>query len=80
MSSLEKSCSCEHLVQIACDLIQSGGVVGGPRILINQQQNPVELFFCNPDLIWRSDFNLPRLGQGAFKIAFQAVFRVLFDL
>jgi len=40
-------------------------------------QNPVELVFCNPDLIWKSDFNLPRLGQGSFKVAFQAVFRAL---
>jgi len=64
-------------IQIACDVIQSGGLVGGPHIPINQQQNPVELVFCNPDLIWRSDFNLPRLGQGAFKVAFQAVFQDL---
>lgn len=32
--------------------------------------------FCNPDLIWRSDFDRPRLGQGAFKEAFQAVYKV----
>jgi len=66
----------QRSVQIACDVIQSGGFVGGPHVPINQQQNPLELVFCNPDLIWRSDFNLPRLGQGAFKVAFQAVFRV----
>ena len=68
--------ACNHSVQIACDVIRSGGFVGGPYIPLNQQQSPVELVFCNPDLIWRSDFNLPRLGQGAFRVAFQAVFRV----
>ncbi|KAI9442660.1 HAD-like domain-containing protein [Lactarius indigo] len=34
---------------------------------------PVELVFCNPDLQWRSEFPRPRLGQGAFREAFQAV-------
>jgi len=38
-------------------------------------RKPVELVFCNPDLIWQSDFETPRLGQGAFKVAFQAVFQ-----
>jgi len=37
----------------------------------------VQLFFCNPDLVWRSDFERPRLGQGAFKEAFQAVYKSL---
>ncbi|KAJ7251849.1 HAD-like domain-containing protein [Mycena haematopus] len=29
------------------------------------------------DLIWRSGFERPRLGQGAFKVAFQSVFKAL---
>ncbi|CAK5265587.1 unnamed protein product [Mycena citricolor] len=64
-------------VQIICDIIQSAGVVGGPYIPLHEQKKPVELVFCNPDLIWRSDFEQPRLGQGAFKTAFQAVFKEL---
>ncbi|KAJ7647569.1 HAD-like domain-containing protein [Roridomyces roridus] len=64
-------------VQVICDVIQSGGFVGGPYVPLDQQKNPVELVFCNPDLIWRSDFSTPRLGQGAFKEAFQAVFKAL---
>ncbi|KAH7912262.1 HAD hydrolase [Hygrophoropsis aurantiaca] len=63
-------------IQVMCDLIQSGGVVGGPY-LADSTRNPVDLVFCNPDLIWRSDFERPRLGQGAFKDAFQAVFKSL---
>ncbi|KAF8909869.1 HAD-like domain-containing protein [Mucidula mucida] len=65
-------------IQVICDVIQSGGIIGGPYISLQQQINePVELVFCNPDLIWRSDFPRPRLGQGAFKEAFQAVYKAL---
>lgn len=39
---------------------------------------PVELVFCNPDLLWKSDFPQPRIGQGAFREAFQAVYKVRF--
>lgn len=38
------------------------------------------MVFCNPDLLWRAEFERPRLGQGAFKEAFQAVFKVCFVL
>ncbi|KAJ6495631.1 HAD-like domain-containing protein, partial [Mycena vitilis] len=64
-------------VQVICDVIQSNGVIGGPYIPLEDQINPIELVFCNPDLIWGSDFDRPRLGQGAFKAAFQAVFKAL---
>jgi hypothetical protein len=36
----------------------------------------VELFFCNPDILWEAQHHVPRFGQGAFKEAFQAVFKV----
>lgn len=65
-------------IQVLCDIVQSGGVVGGPHLSRQQQlQNPVEIVFCNPDLIWKSDFPRPRLGQGAFRDAFQAVYKSL---
>ncbi|KAF9020461.1 hypothetical protein BDZ89DRAFT_1072204 [Hymenopellis radicata] len=65
-------------IQVICDVIQSGGIIGGPYVPLQQQiKEPVELVFCNPDLIWRSDFPRPRLGQGAFKEAFQAVYKAL---
>ncbi|KAI0766854.1 HAD hydrolase [Trametes elegans] len=41
------------------------------------KNKPVELVFCNPDLIWKSDFPQPRLGQGAFREAFQTVYKEL---
>ena len=36
----------------------------------------VELVFCNPDLIWRAQYEMPRFGQFAFKEAFQVVWKV----
>ncbi|KAI0686731.1 HAD hydrolase [Cytidiella melzeri] len=63
--------------QVALDVIRSGGVVGGPYL--SPSSNPkVDLIFCNPDLLWRNEFPRSRLGQGAFKEAFQAVYKVIF--
>ena len=39
-------------------------------------EEPVELIFCNPDLIWRGAYAKPRLGQGGFRDAFQGVHQV----
>ncbi|KIY50389.1 HAD-superfamily hydrolase [Fistulina hepatica ATCC 64428] len=65
-------------VQVLCDIVQSGGIIGGPHLpRSNQTANPVDIIFCNPDLIWRTDFPRPRLGQGAFREAFLAVYKGL---
>ncbi|EEB95586.1 hypothetical protein MPER_05421, partial [Moniliophthora perniciosa FA553] len=63
-------------VQIMCDVIQSDGVIGNPYIdPKSTPSQPVEVIFCNPDLLWKSDFPRPRLGQGAFRESFQAVYK-----
>ncbi|KAI9510922.1 HAD-like domain-containing protein, partial [Russula earlei] len=62
-------------VQVMIDVIQSRGFVDRHRPA--EGATPVELIFCNPDLLWRSEFPVPRLGQGAFREAFQAVFKAL---
>ncbi|KAI0256428.1 HAD-like domain-containing protein, partial [Lactifluus subvellereus] len=62
-------------VQVMIDVILSRGIVDRPRSA--DSATPVELVFCNPDLQWRSEFPRPRLGQGAFREAFQAVFKAL---
>ncbi|KAF7984261.1 hypothetical protein HWV62_16102 [Athelia sp. TMB] len=62
-------------IQVMCDAIQSAGIIGGPYI--HNQAKPVELVFANPDLIWRSEFERPRLGQGGFREAFGAVYKAL---
>ena len=56
------------------DVILSRGFIDRPHP--SDSAPPVELVFCNPDLQWRSEFPRPRLGQGAFREAFQAVFKV----
>ena len=38
-----------------------------------QQDGQPRLYFSNPDLWWAAAFHLPRLGQGAFREAFHAV-------
>lgn len=71
-------------IQLSIDIILSNGLIGAPYILPQHQvekgMEPVKMVFCNPDLLWRAEFERPRLGQGAFKEAFQAVFKVCFVL
>ncbi|THH18163.1 hypothetical protein EW146_g2776 [Bondarzewia mesenterica] len=70
-------------IQIVTDVILSGGIIGSPYILPHKRKSqyqdfkPVELIFCNPDLQWQAGFERPRLGQGAFRVAFQAVYQAL---
>ncbi|KZT38048.1 HAD-superfamily hydrolase [Sistotremastrum suecicum HHB10207 ss-3] len=42
------------------------------------ETEPVELIFTNPDLIWKALHPKPRLGQGAFREAFQGVYRAFY--
>ncbi|CCM05686.1 uncharacterized protein FIBRA_07917 [Fibroporia radiculosa] len=67
-------------IQIICDAIQSGGIIGAtPTVQHVRPSGPrrPELFFCNGDMLWKSDFQRPRFGQGAFRVAFQAVYESL---
>jgi len=41
-----------------------------------EQEELVELIFCNPDLIWRGAYVRPRLGQGGFREALQGIHQV----
>lgn len=68
-------------MQVLCDVIQSGGVIGNPYLSPQEQlKKPIEVVFCNPDLLWRGGFERPRLGQGAFKEAFLAIYKVTLAL
>ncbi|PIL33835.1 hypothetical protein GSI_03541 [Ganoderma sinense ZZ0214-1] len=76
-------------IQVMLDVIRSRGIIGGPYLDVDAHQSsyssnasghssdPVELVFCNPDLLWKSDFAQPRIGQGAFREAFQAVYKAV---
>ncbi|KAH7339614.1 HAD-like domain-containing protein, partial [Rhizoctonia solani] len=66
--------------QIVCDVLQGRYVE--PSLwgeMKKDNPNPVDLIFCNPDLIWRAEFPYPRLGQGGFITAFQAVYKAQFE-
>ncbi|KAI0033456.1 HAD-like domain-containing protein [Vararia minispora EC-137] len=64
-------------IQILLDVIRSRGFVGKVYTYDGTEPPPVRLVFCNPDLLWRSEFPVSRLGQGAFREAFQAVYKSL---
>ena len=61
-------------IQVMCDVIRSGGVIGCP--VSDGGGNRVELVFFNRDLLWRNDFEVPRFAQGAFLTSFQALYKV----
>ncbi|KAI0047551.1 HAD hydrolase [Auriscalpium vulgare] len=61
-------------IQIMSDVILSRGLIGAPY---TSPDDSVKVVFCNPDLVWRGGFERSRLGQGAFREAFQAVFTAL---
>ncbi|KAF8757002.1 Pyridoxal-phosphate dependent enzyme [Rhizoctonia solani] len=63
--------------QVVCDVLQGRYVE--PSLWEKMKKanpSPVDLIFCNPDLIWRAAFPQPRLGQGGFITAFQAVYQI----
>ncbi|CAE6493393.1 unnamed protein product [Rhizoctonia solani] len=65
--------------QIVCDVLQGRYVEPSLWKKMKQENpHPVDLIFCNPDLIWRAAFPYPRLGQGGFITAFQAVYKAQF--
>ena len=40
-------------------------------------EQAVELYFSNPDLLWASEYHLPRLGQGGFREALEGVWEAV---
>ncbi|KAI0047560.1 HAD-superfamily subfamily IIA hydrolase [Auriscalpium vulgare] len=64
-------------IQIMSDVILSRGLIGTPYTSPEDGKEGVKVVFCNPDLVWRGGFERSRLGQGAFREAFQAVFTAL---
>ncbi|KAG8949078.1 hypothetical protein FRC00_008277, partial [Tulasnella sp. 408] len=67
-------------VQVSVDILRSrNGICREPykpdAELGSDPENNVELIFCNPDLLWKSDYPNVRFGQGAFKEALQTVLK-----
>ncbi|KAH9913466.1 HAD-like domain-containing protein [Epithele typhae] len=60
-------------IQISLDVLLSHGLIGNTHLLRGASPPAIDMVFCNPDLLWKNEFPVPRLGQGAFRDAFQAV-------
>jgi len=57
-------------------LTSQGGVLGTYKARQGGADAEVPLILTNPDVIWGSDYPLPRLGMGAFRLALEAVYKV----
>ncbi|CAO3649520.1 unnamed protein product [Mucor fragilis] len=63
-------------LQIMLDaLCSQDGIIGTRKSDYTVQDVP--LYWSNNDLIWSTDFPAPRLGQGAFKIALDSLYKTL---
>ena len=65
-------------IQFAVDLMRADRGVFG-TVLTNEEirrRSPMPIYFSHADLLWGNDFSVARLGQGAFRIALEAVFKV----
>lgn len=65
-------------IQVVCDLLNSeGGKIGTKRSLKsidNKKEPSIPIIFSNNDFVWANDYPLPRFGQGAFRIAIEALY------
>ena len=57
-----------------CDILRGNGSLEGPAS--DSSANDVEVIFCNPDLLWKNEWEGPRLGQGGFRKAWEGVWSV----
>lgn len=66
-------------IQIVLDLLNSQhGLLGTKRKSIHPLEKPaIPIYFSNDDLLWPSDYKLPRLGQGAFRIIVERLYQEL---
>jgi len=54
-----------------CDILRGNGFLAQPRS--SHSTTDVEVIFCNPDLLWKNEWEGPRLGQGGFRKAWEGV-------
>ncbi|KAL1918801.1 uncharacterized protein VTP21DRAFT_2823 [Calcarisporiella thermophila] len=62
-------------MQIVVDVLTSKGGYVGTAQDTDKPTQQVPIYFSNPDIIWSTDFPLPRYGQGAFRLALGALFK-----
>ncbi|KAF9652803.1 HAD hydrolase [Thelephora ganbajun] len=58
-------------IQVMCDILRGNGSLAEPTS--DSSANDVEVIFCNPDLLWKNEWEGPRLGQGGFRKAWEGV-------
>lgn len=58
---------CRYMdLQLLCDVITGGGVLGRRHADVPSDAPPVKVYFSNPDLLWANEHSVSRFGQGAF--------------
>lgn len=57
-----------------CDILRGNGFLA--ESASDPGVNGVEVIFCNPDLLWKNEWEGPRLGQGGFRKAWEGVWSV----
>lgn len=65
-------------IQYAVDLMRADNGVFG-TVLTNEEiraRTSMPIYFSHGDLLWGNDFSVARLGQGAFRTALEAVYKV----
>ncbi|WVQ81944.1 TIGR01456 family HAD hydrolase [Cryptococcus sp. DSM 104549] len=63
-------------ITLILDLLRSqGGVLGTRQEEMQAGEEAVELIMSNADVEWRSDWPIPRLGQGAFRLGLEAIYK-----
>lgn len=58
-------------LQLILDVVMGKGVPW--RRSSPEGAPPVDVYFSHPDLLWSNDFEVPRLGQGAFAVCLEAL-------
>jgi len=65
-------------MQVVSDLLNSeGGLVGTKRKVPEKDSHipAIPIAFSNNDFLWANDYNLPRYGQGAFRMITETLYR-----
>ncbi|QPG74817.1 hypothetical protein FOA43_002153 [Brettanomyces nanus] len=66
-------------LQIMLDLLNSEYGLLGTKRLANRSKPSIPIIFSNNDFYWANDFPLPRLGQGAVKLAVESLYSKMND-
>lgn len=63
-------------IQIVSDLlISENGLVGTKRSSFGDVNPAIPIAFSNDDFLWANDYELPRFGQGAFRMILERIYK-----